>query len=193
MWLITVTPHDCSWAISPEANVWNVSVPSVWLPADSWTTTHSPINNSWIHVLYSYLMYVSLHLYKNTEYSRFFTQNTNWAIITFDFLAPRLISCLEPLDSPTKVGLIGSLKPKSTVQVAGLLTLNNPHRNSIWGWSFSRLMHEIARFLASMHQTYGLFEALQRQENGKPRFCFVLFLFIHSLDLLQLMVSIDYV
>lgn len=71
------------------------------------------------------------------------------------FLAPRLISCLEPFDSPTEVGWIGSLEPKSTVQDAALLTLrphNNPQRNSISGQSFFRLMHEINQFLVSMHR-----------------------------------------
>lgn len=80
-----------------------------------------------IHISYMF----SLHLYKNTEYSRVFTQTGNSYIC---FLAPRLISCLEPFDSSTEVGWIGSLEPESTVQDEALFSLrqhNNPHGNSI--------------------------------------------------------------
>lgn len=65
--------------------------------------------NSWIHVFYLSLMF-SLHLYKNTEYSRVFTQLGNCDVCS---LAPRLISCPEPFDSSTRVDWNGRPKPRS--------------------------------------------------------------------------------
>ena len=70
----------------------------------------------------------SLHLYKNTEYSRVFTQTGNSYIC---FLAPGLISCLEPFDPSAGVEWIGSLEPECTVQDESLFCLrphNNPYR-----------------------------------------------------------------
>lgn len=71
------------------------------------TTECNLSDNSWIHVFYLSLMF-SLHLYKNTEYSRVFTQLGNCYVC---FLAPRLISCPEPFDSSTRVDWNGRPKP----------------------------------------------------------------------------------
>lgn len=51
-------------------------------------------------------------------------------------------------------------------------------------------MHEITRLLAPTHQTSRLSEALTK--TGKWETMFFFFFFVHSLDLLQLIVSIDY-
>lgn len=129
-------------------------------------------NNSWIHVFYLSLMF-SLHLYKNTEYSRVLTRSGNCYI---RFLAPRLIPCPEPFDSPTLVGWDGSLQPESTVDDEPSPG-DGPQRNSVPEQSFSQLMHEAA---SGLHTSEALTKA------GKWEtvfflsilflfFCFVLF------------------
>lgn len=90
---------------------------------------HDLSDNSCIHVFYLSLMF-SLHLYKNTEYSRVFTQSGNGYI---RFLAPRLISCPEPFASSTPVDWNGSLEPEALLRMS-LLSVrphNNPQRNSV--------------------------------------------------------------
>lgn len=89
-------------------------------------------DNSCIHVFYLSLMF-SLHLYKNTEYSRVFTQSGNCYI---RFLAPRLISCPEPFAvcfiQPSGAEWIAGAQ--STVDEESLLGVrphNNPQRNSV--------------------------------------------------------------
>lgn len=146
-------------------------------------------NNSWIHVFYLSLMF-SLHLYKNTEYSRVLTRSGNCYI---RFLAPRLIPCPEPFDSPTLVGWDGSLQPQSTVDDEPSPG-DEPQRSSVPEQSFSQLMREAA---SGLHASEALAKAGKWETvffiNPFP-FFFVLFcFFVHSLDLLQLVIFINYV
>lgn len=87
-------------------------------PKSCLKTTKCNLNdNSWIHVFYLFLMF-SLHLYKNTEYSRVFTQSGNCYVC---FLAPRLISCLEPFDLSSQVDWNGRPKPLLEMSLSSVL------------------------------------------------------------------------
>lgn len=157
-------------AFSPNANIWAAPPRPPPLQNNPPAKNKRPIINIWILVLYSYLTYVSLHLYYNTENSRVFTQKTNRAIITLDFLAARLISCLVwfPTEVDRWAHTVQDHTPTGTRQgVPAPRALLGP---------------------ASTHQT-----DLVAQTGKWETVMSVLFLFFHSLDLLQLMIFIDYV
>lgn len=114
----------------------------------------------------------SLHLYKNTEYSRVFTQTGNSYIC---FLAPRRISCLEPFHSSTELGRIwiawarkrcpgwSSVQPQTTQQPTGEQYLR-------------AVVSLTARFLTSVRTMHRLMEALTK--TGKWETMFFSFFFL---------------
>lgn len=90
-------------------------------------------DNSWIHVFYLSLMF-SLHLYKNTQYSRVFTQPGNCYVC---FLAPRLISCPEPFDSSTQVDWNGRPKPLLKMSLSSVSDRTTTPRGPVFKRSHS--------------------------------------------------------
>lgn len=86
----------------------------------------------------------------------FYAPNISRAIITFAlFLAPRLISCPEPLGLPNAMGWIGSLVPKSTVQDAGLLSYCQTEQHTREQCLRAVMLSTNARQLCfALHQTH---------------------------------------
>lgn len=124
------------------------------------TTKCNLSDNSWIHVFYLSLMF-SLHLYKNTEYSRVFTQSGNCYVCS---LAPRLISCPEPFDSSTRVDWNGRPNPPFKMSLSSV----SDHRTTPEGQYLSAVvLPDNARSCLWPSTS----ESSQRQENGKPCFC----------------------
>lgn len=163
--------------------------------SEEWQTAEA---GQWLTVGYMYFIHISymfsLHLYKNTEYSRVFTQMGN-SYICF-FLAPRLIFCLEPFDSSTAVGMdqITRLDDTRPTPATHTRTVFKVSHVSTHAWRCKACHLGTPTHCGRLQH---------RQEHGKPHvFYFILFFVIssccsrflvHSSDLFQRFISTDYV
>lgn len=137
-------------------------------------TKQTSINNSWIRVLYSYLIYVCLHLYKNTEYSRVSPSNINQVVITYLFgtqtyFLPRAFSFILLKWDTWAV----SKQSPSPCPVMSKIPHTNPYGNSTSGQlSDLRWNYTAVGFHASTWNRLCSYKLSNRQENGETTFLF---------------------